>query len=593
MNTRRRGSNRKMRGGMSAQIKDIIDKTEVGEPNIINPNSNVVVVTYWWGRGNFNKNINDLCRDDVLEIINLDIAVEEVPGFKDLHQKFKLLKKGDRSLPEFIQTRKEHTTILQDRFRNPDIRKRLIEREAEKRKELIDEGEMSPEKKFEEMIAEWEGNMKQMNCNYLTTEYDIPRNLYQEGINAKPYFIQKCLAKFGGRSVLYIDGDMKILKVPALFELKNVDFMARGWNCDPRANIAYLETPSSVCVDPWRFETSGGTMFFANTKRSNELLNVWISESARPEYAGKADDRILSMIVTQQRFALKSNIIQLPIEYLWLDRDYNEFQEDSEFAKLSDAVISHPACLTSEDSAREQGASSNRDPPGYDDIYDDEECLDGGIFYAYIMCEGNEALVDTMKPYFNFLKNYKKENSTDNYFRFVDFSEKYGTFTQTAEQNLSQAEQLMTTYSGQTDIAILPATATIPEILARLKNGQSVTIGGKPCRPADDEVECILTRTPPPVRKNNKGAEIDEIDIRYLIVDMNAPMYFSSNSKILPHLLAMCSTLSDLNSHIRNNYWFHSRIRWQVSDVAPPQTGSRRKTHKRKTNSKSRMYKSY
>lgn len=40
------------------------------KPNIINKDSNFVVVTYWWGRGNLNKNTQRPCpedREDILE----------------------------------------------------------------------------------------------------------------------------------------------------------------------------------------------------------------------------------------------------------------------------------------------------------------------------------------------------------------------------------------------------------------------------------------------------------------------------------------------------------------------------------------------
>jgi hypothetical protein len=47
-------------------------------------------------------------------------------------------------------------------------------------------------------------------------------------------------------------------------------------------------------------------------------------------------------------------------------------------------------------------------------------------------------------------------------------------------------------------------------------------------------------------------------------------MFFSASSPILQHLLAMCATLEDMNKHLKKNYTFLSRIRWQVvkSEVA-------------------------
>lgn len=603
MNTRRRGSGRRMRGGVSDEVKQVIDSKDIGSPTIINPESNFVVVTYWWGRGNVNKNISNVCRDEVLEYLNTDIAIEEEPGFRELHAQFKQLRQAVRrgeTPAEWQDVKKRHNDTLSRRYNDPAVKLKIKDREASKREEMIEEGEMDPEKKYEQMIDAWKRNMEHMKCNYMVVEYPIEQRQYQAAINGKPYFIKKCLDVCGGRGVLYIDGDMQIDQYPKIFDIKGVDFMARGWNMDPRANSAYLDRPTDVCFDPWRFETSGGTMFFADTPRAKSLLDVWSAESAKPVHLGKADDRILSMIFTEQRFATTLNVIQLPVEYLWLNRDYNVYQENGPHAYLKDSFISHPACLTSEDSARDQGASSNRDPDNYYEAYIDEQCIDGGVFYYYITLNGNESLIPSMEPYVNYLKSAKNSNGQPAY-RVIGFAEKYGEFNSVAEQNLAQADQLKSTYAGQTDIAILPASATIPEILARLKNGQDVTVGGKPCRPIDDQVECILTRIPPQARtfpmdlKNvsMRGKPIPEIDIRELIIDLEAPMYFSAQSPIVIHLLAMCTSLSDLNKHVKDSYLFHSRIRWQLSEDRPPQQGARRKTHKRKTNSKRRMYKKW
>ena len=118
--------------------------------------------------------------------------------------------------------------------------------------------------KFEEMIENWKKNCKNVKCNYLVQEYPefaVPGG-YQIAINAKPLFIKKALESCNGRSVVYIDGDMSVNKYPYLFDIKNIDYMARGWNIDPRANINYLK---KICFDPFIFETSGGIMYFGNT----------------------------------------------------------------------------------------------------------------------------------------------------------------------------------------------------------------------------------------------------------------------------------------------------------------------------------------
>jgi hypothetical protein len=74
--------------------------------------------------------------------------------------------------------------------------------------------------KFETMIENWKTQCTKNNCNYMAVEYPefAKPGGYQMAINAKPLFIKKCLELCGGKSVLYIDGDMNIRKYPVLFD---------------------------------------------------------------------------------------------------------------------------------------------------------------------------------------------------------------------------------------------------------------------------------------------------------------------------------------------------------------------------------------
>jgi hypothetical protein len=97
---------------------------------------------------------------------------------------------------------------------------------------------------FEDMIQKWENECSINKCNYLSVEYPefAKPGGYQLAINAKPLFIKKALELCEGRSVLYIDGDMFIRKYPSIFDLKDVDFMARGWWIDPRSSYKMEES---------------------------------------------------------------------------------------------------------------------------------------------------------------------------------------------------------------------------------------------------------------------------------------------------------------------------------------------------------------
>jgi hypothetical protein len=57
-----------------------------------------------------------------------------------------------------------------------------------------------------------------------------------------------------------------------------------------------------ICFDPYYFETSGGTMFFADSPMSRRLLDDWWNETALPKSQGKAEDRIISLIYTQKNY---------------------------------------------------------------------------------------------------------------------------------------------------------------------------------------------------------------------------------------------------------------------------------------------------
>lgn len=226
--------------------------------------------------------------------------------------------------------------------------------------------EYEPPIKFETMIENWEEQCRKNGCNYLAVEYNefVGPDNYQLAINAKPKFIQKVLELCNGKNVLYIDGDMTIRQYPGIFDMQNIDFMARGWYVDPRSSYKMEE---SIMYDPYSFETSGGIMFFANTKQAKKLIQLWINTAEKEINAGKADDRVLSLVFNTKAVMTWVRIIQLPVEYLWLTLDYNERMMDmvydyDEKQMESTIMVDHPECLTSEDTASGAGASSDRQP---------------------------------------------------------------------------------------------------------------------------------------------------------------------------------------------------------------------------------------
>jgi hypothetical protein len=261
---------------------------------------------------------------------------------------------------------------------------------------------------YNKMIDEWEIECKKKNCNYLSIEYPefAKPGGYQLAINAKPLFIQKALELCHPRNVVYIDGDMYIRKYPLIFDMKDIDYMARGWNIDPRSSYKFED---SISYDPYTFETSGGTMFFSQSLESKQLLHLWVSETNKPINHGKADDRIISLLFNSKKLLCNMKIIQLPIEYLWLTLNYNDYLlsplYDYDEKLMNDSIIiEHSECLTSEETASGSGASNDRNPFMYDKFI--ENILDpvSEELYEYIFFP-EEKFISTMKDYLKYMRN--------------------------------------------------------------------------------------------------------------------------------------------------------------------------------------------
>jgi len=265
---------------------------------------------------------------------------------------------------------------------------------------------------FNEMIAKWEAECTKFGCNHMAVEYPqfAQPGGYQLAINAKPLFIRKALAAVGNRSVLYIDGDMYIRKYPEIFDLQDVDFMARGWWIDPRSSY---QMDYSITYDPYTFETSGGTMMFSQSAESKQLISKWIEQASKSYQIGKADDRILSLVFNTYKFLCSMKIIQLPIEYLWLTLDYDErmLEHVYEYDKskmIESIIIEHPECLTSEDTATGGGAASNRTPKFYEFLEENIEPV-SEQFHEYMMFPSKE-MVTTFQSYLNYMSGVQYMN---------------------------------------------------------------------------------------------------------------------------------------------------------------------------------------
>lgn len=553
------------------KLEDIIASVEM-RPNLtVNPASKFVVVTYWWGRGNVNRNLQKPCPEDISdeakEVMEEEL-LEDDPEYKTeiyepFHEMWKL-RRDKRNRNEDLtpeeQARwkvvlKKRLDTLNTYFAKPNVKTRLVAVSAQRIATYREKGEFREPTTYDLMIDKWETTCREFNCNYLAVEYPqfaVPGG-YQLAINAKPLFIRKALDACQGRGVLYIDGDMFIKKYPKLFDMPNVDFAARNWNVDPRSSEKFKE---DVCFDPYIFETSGGTMFFGDTPLSRQLLDAWIAESALPKSAGKADDRILSQVFTVGKYALKLNTLHLPIEYLWLTDLYAEFDFEGA-ADVNTIYIEHPYCLTGEERAAElsaASAASSRQPLGYSEQVEDQVACEtrGGVFYEYIYFPSRD-LVDSYGPYLQYMKTATNPSTDEPLFEVVDFDDKYGRYSALALKNLADARAIQVGTLGATEKELkLPLMPPVTHILAGLLSGRDVFVGGEPRPPPTIEISA-----------RNIGPMRDPY-LADLKLDHTTSMFFSAKNPVVIHLLAMCKTLEDINIHLQESFLFLSRIRWTL-----------------------------
>lgn len=482
------------KGGSEAD--DFFSKasSHVLKPTIVNEESKFVVVTYWWGRGNLNKNTQRPC-------------------------------------PE----------------------------EAEPGEELE-----SPPIPYEKMIENWENACKSRNCNYLAEEYAefAVKGGYQHAINFKPYFIELALQASSPRGVLYIDGDMKIRLYPGICDTEDIDYMARGWNTDSRPGAWKKKGRKAMCFDPYVFETSGGTMFFGNTMHGQSLLKVWQKETSR--YPGKADDRILSLAIMRNSLLAPLTTIQLPIEYLWLDLDYDVYLDDGEDYENDEIAISHPECLTGEDRAASEGAATNRYPFAYDRSVSNYLMCDWDEIYEYIHFD-NKKQMGPFRPYFDWIEKHEVAE-------VIPFDKKYGPFNPVAKLNEKMMKKVELKVSGEI-IVVTPhvfgnpsshqeedSELFIPTILKYLENGQDVIF--IPEKPTTRFIlEKVKREQLEFVTRNLNKEKHKARPAYYLELDLTYPMYFSAKSKTIKHMLRMSDSIKGIQKIFNRSYLFLTRIR--------------------------------
>lgn len=492
-----------------------------------------------------------------------------------------------------LQSRKKPiATIYLDNFQNKSINEVLNENLRY----------LNPIR-FEEMIALWEEKCAKNGCNYMAIEYPqfAKPGGYQMAINAKPLFIKKALELCGGRGVLYIDGDMTINKYPAIFDMDDIDFMARGWHIDPRSSWKMEE---SITFDPYNFETSGGTMFFSQSVESKGLIDAWITEAQKPYQVGKADDRILSLVFNTKGFLGSLKFIQLPVEYLWLTLDYDDRMMDyvydyDKHAMQSSIFIEHPECLTTEDTAAGAGASSDRTPKFYSFLQDtipvSEVCFERIIF-------DNAEQTKVFEDYFKYMKTvtYKNDGNPELYekglvvldedgeveyaespIHIVDYKNNFARYNKISEINFAEARKMNNDQSESSNGLIIVKDNIIPTIMFHLMNGRVVLydpthkIKYNPAykkelleNPIYDNLSLVFSPS---------GTSTIHSNFFKTGMMLNQPIMFKPDRRLIDMLSIHESLESFSNMLSKGAYWFISLIRMGFTGKPQKRIGGSRK----------------
>lgn len=208
-------------------------------------------------------------------------------------------------------------------------------------------------KTYGDLVHMFEFNMKKHKLTFHIEHVKFSNLLSnQDKINYKPVFIQKMLKTFR-KPVLYMDLDMYLHKSPELFTQTNghYDFMAFNWNSEPRLSSVF---------DWLTLETSGGIMYFNNTKPANKLLNLW--KGMLQKNKNKADDRVLAMAFVQSKGYKYLKFYWFPMEYFYIPQYFDGLMNNR------DVVISHPNSMTSETKVLKHINVQSRVPTHYHKI---------------------------------------------------------------------------------------------------------------------------------------------------------------------------------------------------------------------------------
>jgi hypothetical protein len=567
-NTRRRKKRTKGGNGSLAELKKIIG-SKAATPTIINPDSKFVIVTYWWGRGRLNGNTGRPCPDVKKKMIAEGIEpVEEKAGvlFEEMIAAWEKSCADSNcnymaiECPEFAQPGGYQLAINA----KPLFIKKALELCYPRGVVYID-GDMT--------VNQYPAVFDMPNVDFAARSWNMdPRSSYtskplarmqpsevarlvrrkgrqyreeladQFGNNSRVGKVEEVIAAL---SDLILDNEITGATVAAL----TVRQFANKYKFYRRIGLVALEAvkkqavQGEICFDPYVFETSGGIMFFGASAAAHWLLDTWATAAALPIHAGKADDRVLSLIFQQKHAYLHVNFVALPIEYLWLTDRYAQYMFEPTNYKRDDIVFEHPACLTSEEMAVEQGAATSREPKFYE-AYVSEE----------IDCERHGGVLDEAS-----------------YFPRAEYGETFRPWmrylSETAQQpvDVIWRDRDATPIEGATNTGNLVRVETIRDAVDALMRGDDVILGSaEPSEAAMKaynsplKYELIATNI---ADDRNTPPQLEAEYWPLFSPAAGAPIIMRAGNTVLIEMLSLCETISDLTEAFRASFVHLHRIR--------------------------------
>lgn len=502
-------------------------------PVILNENSSFVVITYWWGRGNLNRNLQTPCPYEIDEAVKNGVTIP-------------IKKQG---------------------------------------------------KNYDLMIDDWVANMKKLKLNYLEAEYPMfaVKGGYQNAINYKPNFIDAALRACYPRSVLYIDGDMTIKKYPRILDTPDIDFAARSWgiDIDDSENLCYEpfvfetsggtlffgQTPfghkllqmwkEEVKKHPGKAEDRVISLLFNNKKLMKDLNFIpltieylWLSLLYDPVKSIKThrSKPIIThpFCLTSEEAAIEMSDEMLKSMRSRIPKQYNYY------------VTNHVKCDRMHDTIYEYISYTDKKTAEQDSNYLNWINENGHTVISYTDKYGKyNTIADDNK------QAMKKISISSNIIKSKTVSAKRSrsknkTKTRSSSRNRSNNYKtvLVTTSSSieskDYDVHVTKKDMIIPTILSCLADNKDVIYVPSSTKYLSLALRAIEKRREDGYQFIAKNANTSEKHFKkgyMLTIDRNYPVYFSHNNTVLFDLLMMSESPQKISKRFNSSSTFLSRIR--------------------------------